>query len=89
MAATFEQGLQAKLDDGTIKGAAAKQVKRVLSIDNPKRKARVLERMERHARAHMGVGDSKSVNWTAGEIDWPALIAMLMKIITMILALFP
>ena len=88
--ATYEAGLQAQLDNGTLdpKSATGKRVRRVLSCNNVNRKNRALARMEAHSRVHMGISADKPVNWTAGTIDWPSILKMLMTLLPLILALF-
>ena len=88
--ATFEQGLQAQLDSGAIdpKSAFGRRVKRVLNCPFPARKDRVLERMESHARVHLGYSADKKVNWAGASIDWKSLLELFMQLLPLLLALF-
>lgn len=61
----------------------------VLNDHNPKRRASRLARMESHARVHLGKTTDQNVDWSAPSIDWPSLLAFLLKILPIILMLFP
>lgn len=86
---TFQEGLQQKLDTDPAfrKSATGKRVKRLLALpDSNPRKKRVLDRLEKHARVHLGKSEKQKIDW--GAIDWTKLLELFAMILKMILALF-
>lgn len=88
--ASYEAGLQAKLDDGTINpdSITGRRIQRVLKCKNENRKKRALNHMEERSRMRLGLTHDEAVDWKAKSIDWQSIFAMLVKWIPIILALF-
>ena len=84
--AKYALGLQAQLD---INPNARLQA--ILDDTNTRRKNRRLARMEAHSRAHNGITSDEDVDWmpTNKKIDWAGIIQLILKILPLILALFP
>lgn len=81
---TFEDGLKENVDPNTPFG---RRVKKILALPkSDKRRGRVLARMEKHTRVHLGL--TGPVNWNAASIDWQTIIDLLIKLLPLIIALF-
>jgi len=79
-AAVFAAQLMAKPDrspsDDAILG--------ILNAPDSARKKRQVNRMERHARRHLGFSDKENVDW-ASAIDWSKAIDKLLQFLALIL----
>ncbi len=80
----FEQRLQSELDNDLAfrRSAGGRRVANVLNM-NPRRKARVLARMEAHAVAHLG---KTPADWKrVSAIDLKGILELLAKILPLLL----
>ncbi len=86
----FEEALRGQLTDPKVaKSATGRRIKRILNLDeDDPRRQRVLDRMEAHARVHMGVSHTQAVNWSSKAIDWSTILDLFTKLLPLILALF-
>lgn len=86
---TFEEALQTKLDSDPAlrRSANGKRIQKLLDLPpNNRRRLRAIDRMEEHARVHIGF---KGSDW--GKVkapDWASLFELFMKLLPLILALF-
>jgi hypothetical protein len=80
----FASNLQAQLEaDPDLKRRGRRLLKVLQEPDSP-RKARIVARMEAHARAHLEMMGMEAIDWSA--IDWKSIIEGLLKVL---LALLP
>jgi hypothetical protein len=87
----FEDALRTQLDADPSVSRRAKKLREVLDSRPSRRRTRVLERLERHAAAHLGRDVSEVDDWSpnkVGAVDWKKIIDLLIQILPLILALF-
>ena len=82
--ASFEGNLKAALMADKSLSRRGKKILAIINGPRNKRRERILNRMERHALAHMGAG-ADGIDWST--IDWAKVIEGLLKLLLMLLPL--
>ena len=78
----FDLGLQAALEATPSLSRRGKRILAILNAKPSKRRNRQLDRMERHARAALGVD---KIDWT--KINWAGVITMILEVLLKLLPL--
>lgn len=84
---TFAQGLSAALAAKSNPSRLQRRIRKI--VDGPDSALRTwfLQKLEAHARVHLGVGQTQAIDW--GSIDWDKVLDFLLKIASIIVALAP
>ena len=80
---TFEQALRENLEAQPTQRRRSARILEVLDSRPSRRRTRILERMEKHARAEAGF---QGKDW--GAVDWPSLLKSILDILLKLLPLF-
>lgn len=78
----FAQALRQQIVDGGFR-VRGKRLLAIIDGPHSRRRTRILERLERHARVQMGFGEKQKIDWST--VDWGKLFEELLKFFLAIL----